>query len=244
MHRGRMFALVMISCVVPSLSTAEEGKMENREEVQVPQITVVGSPIARQGTGTLHLDQSSPSASRLGLSIREIPASVDIVDQTLLQERGLRTISEAVEGATGVTVGDSPGNPANFSLRGFTNNQIRLLYDGLMIGPASMISRPRDTWNLERIEILKGPASVLYGEGALGGAINFVTKRPMRRDQVTVDALLSYGTFNTLRAGQWGAPALGQPALPRRSQLSDRRQLQWHPTDPVHLLEHDQCPAL
>ncbi len=220
MHRGRMFALVMISCVVPSLSTAEEGKMENREEVQVPQITVVGSPIARQGTGTLHLDQSSPSASRLGLSIREIPASVDIVDQTLLQERGLRTISEAVEGATGVTVGDSPGNPANFSLRGFTNNQIRLLYDGLMIGPASMISRPRDTWNLERIEILKGPASVLYGEGALGGAINFVTKRPMRSDQVTVDALLSYGTFNTLRAAAGSGGPLRWDNLHYRVDLS------------------------
>jgi len=76
---------------------------------------VIGLSIKPRGTGTLHLDQSSPSASRLGISMREIPASVEIVDQTLLQERGLRTISEAVEGATGVTVGDSPGNPANRS---------------------------------------------------------------------------------------------------------------------------------
>ena len=220
MHRGLMLALMIISCVVPSLVSAEEDKTENYEEVHVPQITVIGPPITRQGTGTLHLAHASPSASRLGLSIREIPASVEVVDQTLLQERGLRTISEAVEGATGVTVGDSPGNPANFSMRGFTNNQLRLLYDGLLIGPASMTSRPRDTWNLERIEILKGPASVLYGEGALGGAINFVTKRPLRSDQVTVDALLSYGTFNTIRAAAGSGGPLRWDNLHYRVDLS------------------------
>ena len=158
------------------------------QEVEVPVVEVRDQAIKSAGTGTLHLEQASPSASRLGLSIREIPATVEIVDQTLLQERGLRTISEAVEGTTGVTVGDSPGNPANFSMRGFTNNQLRLLYDGLMIGPASMTSRPRDTWNLERIEILKGPASVLYGEGALGGAINFVTKRIPVKPSFTLKA--------------------------------------------------------
>ena len=109
---------------------------------------------------------------------------------------------------TGLSVGDSPGNPVNFSMRGFTNNQLRLLYDGLLLGPAQMTSRPRDTWNLDRIEILKGPASVLYGEGALGGAINFVTKRPLREDHITTDALLSIGSFNTLRTavGSGGPP--------------------------------------
>ncbi len=91
MPRGFMFALVIVSCVVPSLAGAEEGKIENRGEGQPPQITVVGSPIARQGTGTLHLEQVRPSANRLGVSI------VEIEEQTLLHERGLRTISDAVE---------------------------------------------------------------------------------------------------------------------------------------------------
>ena len=192
--------MVVSGVVWSAVSEAAENENEVSQEVELPAVVVRDQAINATGTGTLHLEHASPSASRLGLSIREIPASVEIVNQTLLQERGLRTISEAVEGATGVTVGDSPGNPANFSMRGFTNNQLRLLYDGLLIGPASMTSRPRDTWNLDRIEILKGPASVLYGEGALGGGINFITKRPIRSDQVTVDALLSYGTFNTVRA--------------------------------------------
>ncbi len=212
--------MVVSGVVWPAASEAAEKGKEAIQEVELPAVEVRDQVIRAVGTGTLHLEQVSPSASRLGLSIREIPASVEVVDQTVLQERGLRTISEAVEGATGVTVGDSPGNPANFSMRGFTNNQLRLLYDGLMIGPASMTSRPRDTWNLERIEILKGPASVLYGEGALGGAINFVTKRPMRSDQVTVDALLSYGTFNTLRAAAGSGGPLRWDNLHYRVDLS------------------------
>ncbi len=212
--------MVVNGVMWPKISEAAEKEKEAAQEVELPAVEVRDRAIQTTGTGTLHLDQPSPSASRLGLSMREIPASVEIVDQTLLQERGLRTISEAVEGATGVTVGDSPGNPANFSMRGFTNNQLRLLYDGLLIGPASMISRPRDTWNLERIEILKGPASVLYGEGALGGAINFVTKRPVRSDQVTVDALLSYGTFNTLRAAAGSGGPLRWDNLHYRVDLS------------------------
>lgn len=220
MRRGCILVLTIVLSVLSSTVNAEPSKQESLADVHVPDITVVGTALKHQGTGTLHLERESPSASRLGLSIREIPASVEVVDQALLQERGLRTISEAVEGATGVTVGDSPGNPANFSMRGFTNNQLRLLYDGLMIGPASMTSRPRDTWNLERIEILKGPASVLYGEGALGGAINFVTKRPIRSEQVTVDALLSYGTFNTLRAAAGSGGPLHWDNLHYRLDLS------------------------
>lgn len=212
--------MVVSGVVWPAASEAAEKGKEAIQEVELPVVEVREQAIRAAGTGTLHLERSSPSASRLGLSIREIPASVEIVDQTLLQERGLRTISEAVEGATGVTVGDSPGNPANFSMRGFTNNQLRLLYDGLMIGPASMTSRPRDTWNLERIEILKGPASVLYGEGALGGAVNFVTKRPIRSDRVTVDALLLYGTFNTLRAAAGSGGPLRWDNLHYRVDLS------------------------
>lgn len=199
---------------------AESGGMEGSGELELPVVEVRDQPIQTGGTGSLHLEEVSQSASRLGVSIREIPASVEVVDQTLMQERGLRTISESVQGATGLSVGDSPGNPVNFSMRGFTNNQLRLLYDGLLLGPAQMTSRPRDTWNLDRIEVLKGPTSVLYGEGALGGAINFVTKRPFREDHVATDALLSIGSFNTLRTALGSGGPLGSNKFHYRVDLS------------------------
>jgi len=213
--------VMVVNCMIwEETSEAAEKEKEASQEVEVPVVEVRDRAMKATGTGTLHLEQSSLSASRLGVSIREIPASVEIVDQTVMRERGFRTISEAAQGATGVTFGDAPGSPANFSMRGFTGQQLRLLYDGLMIGPASMTSRPRDTWNLDRIEILKGPASVLYGEGALGGAINFITKRPVRSDQVTVDAVLSYGTFNTLRAAAGSGGPLRWDNLHYRIDLS------------------------
>lgn len=216
MLRRLVMASGIVLCLMPLNLFAKEGE---GDPVKVQEVTVIGQPVERQGTGTLNLDSQSMTSSRLGLTLREIPASIEVIGQQTIQERGFRSISEAIEGATGVTVGDAPGDPANFSMRGFTNNQIRLLNDGLMTGPANMTSRPRDTWNLDRIEILKGPASVLYGEGAIAGAINFVTKRPVRELQGT-ETLFSYGSFNTTRAGVGSGGALGTGKLHYRVDVS------------------------
>jgi len=173
---------------------------------------------ALQGTGTLGLQEQSQGSSRLGVTVREIPASIDVISQQAIQERGLRTVSEAMESATGVTVGDVFG-VSTFSIRGFTGNQTRVLYDGLWVGPRGFVVRPRDSWNLDRIEILKGPASVLYGEGAIAGAINLVTKRPTR-DAPSTEAFLSYGSYNTVRAGVGRSGTLGTDKLRYRVDLS------------------------
>lgn len=215
-----LFAVGLVLCLTPDILFADDVTVQPEEGVvTIPTIAVTDQQPETPGTGTLHLQEQNPTSSRLGLSSRDIPASIEVVDQQTMQERGLRTISESIQGATGVTVGDSPGNPATFSMRGFTDNQIRLLYDGLVIGPATMTSRPRDTWNLDRIEILKGPASVLYGEGALAGAINFVTKRPVRGESGT-ETLLSYGSFNTVRAGVGQGGTLGNERLRYRVDVS------------------------
>jgi iron complex outermembrane receptor protein len=105
-----------------------------------------------------------------------------------------------MESTAGVQCGGSPGNPATCSMRGFTQNQITQLYDGIRVGPATMTSRPLDPFNFASIDILRGPASVLYGEGAVAGAMNFVPRRPVRGAGST-DVLLSYGSYNTLRLG-------------------------------------------
>lgn len=216
MLRSLVMVITIVLSLMPLSLFAEEGE---EDPVETQEVTVIGQPVERQGTGTLHLESQSTTSSRLGLTLRQIPASIEVVSQQTIRERGFRSISEAIEGATGVTVGDAPGDPANFSMRGFTNNQIRLLYDGLLTGPANMTSRPRDTWNLDRIEILKGPASVLYGEGAIAGAINFVTKRPIREAQGT-ETFLSYGSFNTTRAGVGSGGTLGTDKLHYRVDLS------------------------
>ncbi|WP_418125287.1 TonB-dependent receptor [Variovorax sp. 160MFSha2.1] len=171
-------------------------------------ITVEGS---RDASG-LHLEESSGSASRLGLSVRETPASVEILQQDTMQQRGARTFSEALRGMAGLSGGGPPSSPTTLSTRGFTS--LMYLYDGVRSSGAGVTNRVQDTWNYERIEVLKGPASVLDGEGAIGGVVNFVTKRPDRNNP-NKEALLSYGSYGSTRAAFGFGGALGDASAYR-----------------------------
>lgn len=147
----------------------------------------------------LNSNAVAESASRLGLTVRETPATVEVISAETMREQGYRTVSEVAQGAVGVTSGDAPGEPAGFSMRGFTNSQINTLYNGIKIGPQNMTSRIMDTANLEAVEFLKGPASLISGEGAAGGAINFVTKQP-HTGPIRNEADFSYDSLNSFRA--------------------------------------------
>src|SRR5207253_2819033 len=82
------------------------------------------------------------------------------------------------------------------------------LYNGLYIGPANITNRPQNTFNLESVEILKGPASVLYGQGAVAGAVNVVSKGP-RFDVSRLEALASTGSYGDTNLGIGGATHFG-----------------------------------
>ncbi|MFK4487697.1 TonB-dependent receptor [Bradyrhizobium sp. USDA 336] len=147
----------------------------------------------------LNTNAVAESASRLGLTVRQTPATVEVVSAETMREQGYRTVSEVAQGAVGVTSGDNPAEPSAFSMRGFTNSQINTLYNGIKIGPQNMTSRIVDTANLEAAEFLKGPASLISGEGAAGGAINFVTKQP-HTGAVSNEADFSWDSLNSFRA--------------------------------------------
>lgn len=151
-------------------------------------------------TTPLNTNRVAESASRLGLTPRETPATVEIVDQQTMRDRGIRTTTESAEAFVGVTGADPPGAPATFSIRGFSGDQINTLYNGIWVGPSAMTGRPMDTFNLDRVEVLKGPASLLSGEGATGGAINYVTKTP-HTGAIVNEAYTSVDSFKGYRAG-------------------------------------------
>ncbi len=147
----------------------------------------------------LNSNAVAESASRLGLTVRETPATVEVISAETMREQGYRTVSDVAQGAVGVTSGDNPAEPAAFSMRGFTNSQINTLYNGIKIGPQNMTSRITDTANLEAVEFLKGPASLISGEGAAGGAINFVTRQP-HTGPIRNEADFSWDSLNSFRA--------------------------------------------
>jgi iron complex outermembrane receptor protein len=181
--------------------------------------TPAPAPTAAEQRGAnstpLNTNVVAESASRLGLTPRQTPATVEVIDQQTLQDRGLRTTAEAVKAAVGVTAGEAPGAPSIISMRGFAGDQINTLYNGIKAGPSTMIGRPMDVGNLEQIEILKGPASLLSGEGATAGSINYVTKRP-HTGKVENELFTSYDSITGMRSGFGSGGSTGVKGLDYR----------------------------
>ena len=123
------------------------------EEV-INEIVVPGRAI-----NTLDLESISSAGSRLGLTVIETPATIELVDSSVMRARGYKSIADAVKSLPGVTSGESPAAPSTFSMRGFSRSAITVLRDGIWLGPANMVMRPQNTFNLDRIEVLRGPGS-------------------------------------------------------------------------------------
>jgi iron complex outermembrane receptor protein len=143
----------------------------------------VPSPAVAAAAPTLNLTGPASSGSRLNLTRLQTPASVEVITAETIAERGQHNVLDAVtQNATGFTASPAPGNGSlSFNTRGFTGNgTVMTLYDGtrLYVGSGTL-TFPFDTWSAQRIEVLRGPASVMYGEGAIGGAINVISKMPL-----------------------------------------------------------------
>ena len=151
----------------------------------------------------LNLTKVAPTGSRLGLSPFETPASVEIIPGQVARDRGQRTVQEAVtQDATGYTFIGAPGNGGtSLQVRGFTGHgSTQQLFDGtrLYVGSGT-VTFPYDTWSAERIEVLRGPASVIYGEGSIGGIINVIPKKPT--PYFTHEGFAAVGTDLSRRIG-------------------------------------------
>lgn len=117
------------------------------------------------------------TATRTDTPIRDIPQSIQVIPERVLEDQQVIDIEEALTNVSGVTFGGTTGNSTvDFNIRGFDNAPV--LQDGFRQfgGFGQNVS---ETANLQRVEVLKGPASVLYGEIQPGGVINLVSKQPL-----------------------------------------------------------------
>lgn len=155
--------------------------------------------VSAQASSELH--RPSGAGGRLNLTPLETPASVTVISGDTIRARGYQSLVEAETRAPGITSVPFSGNGNNsLSARGFYGpNSISQLYDGMQLYNAGgVVTFPFDPWNVERVEFLNGPASVLYGTGFVGGAVNVVPKKP--DDQKQSNSLqLSAGSFGTFR---------------------------------------------
>jgi iron complex outermembrane receptor protein len=213
MSKPRLLLLCATSSIALAAAAAPDSTIQTIAAIDKPKTRSIVDEVVVTGHG-LELDSRTETASRLGLSVRETPAAIEVVTQAQMQEQGLRTLEEAYAAMPGVTAGNLPGEPGMTAMRGFSSSAIGYLFDGVRAADSSFMSRNFDTWNFEKVEVLKGPASVLYGAGSLAGTINLVPKKPVLGD-TSVDSTISYGSFDTFRLGLGGNAPLGDSAALR-----------------------------
>ncbi|MEM7797394.1 MAG: TonB-dependent siderophore receptor, partial [Cyanobacteria bacterium P01_C01_bin.118] len=130
-------------------------------------------------TGSDYFVPRANTATRTDTPLLDIPQAVQVIPEQVLDDQQVSDLVEAFANVSGVVADNGEGAGAEFSLRGFQG--ARVLRNGFNLAGgdslSSILTLP-EVANLERIEVLKGPSSILYGEIQPGGVINLVTKRP------------------------------------------------------------------
>ena len=194
---ARTLALPVLSC------TASLGMLGAAwaQQASLPTVTVSGPQTPR-------LERPAATGSNLDLTPMQTPASVDVITREQLVQKGDSSIVNAVTRAAGISSLAHPGNSgSSLSARGFTDTtSVMRLYDGTRQYGGVGVSFPFDTWSIDRIEVLRGPASVIYGDGAIGGVVNVVPKKPTRGPiQNELQASVGTGAKRALAFGSGGA---------------------------------------
>jgi catecholate siderophore receptor len=148
--------------------------------------SVATLPAVRVGGAIPHTElrsETSTVGAKAPTAQRDIAQSVAVINQALMQSQGATSFQDALRNAPGITIGGAEGGQIgnNINLRGFTaQNDIYL--DGFR----DRNQYYRDTFDLESIEVLYGPSSMLFGRGSTGGVVNQVSKRPTLKPSAEV----------------------------------------------------------
>lgn len=163
-----------LACV-PLLLSQVFPALAQQSAPTLPAVTVTTDSAPR-------LNQPAATGSNLDLTPLQTPAAMDVIDRAQLEARGDVSVTDAITRATGITSMGHPGNSGSaLSARGFTDStSVMRLYDGSRQYGNVSVSFPFDTWSIDRIEVLHGPASVLYGDGGIGAVVNVIPRKPTR----------------------------------------------------------------
>ncbi|QBR30062.1 TonB-dependent receptor [Pseudomonas sp. S150] len=148
---------------------------------------------------SVSLTTPTTAGSRLNLTAMETPASVESLSGEQVRARGDRSVQDAVSRSTGISRTGTPGDGGtSLQARGFTGqSSVMQLYDGnRMYTGMGTVTFPVDTWAVQRVDVLRGRASVLYGEGATGAVVNVIPKKPFE-GEIENHLRLGYGSYDS-----------------------------------------------
>ena len=175
-------------------ATPEPAPAANAPPV-MPVMPVVRARAAAEPQGRDAVQATTTTIGKGKQELRDIPQSVTVVTERLMDDRNLDTVKDALRNTAGVTFLAAEGGEEDIRLRGFSLQATGDVFVDSMRDPAFY---ERDTFFLDRVELLRGSASMLFGRGSTGGAVNQVTKVPRLIDENQVDATL--GSHKQLRA--------------------------------------------
>lgn len=140
---------------------------------------------AQEALDEYSLDAMVVTATRTEMSVKEAPSAVEIVDSKKLEQTHAKTLHDALKGALGVNVFNDFQGRSNVSIRGSESRHVLIMVDGKRLG-GELSYNSANAWDVDRIrmedvekvEIIRGPAGALYGSDAMGGVINVITKTP------------------------------------------------------------------
>lgn len=153
---------------------------------------------AERATGPVagYRAQRSATATRTDVPIERTPVAVQVVPDKVIEDQGVVELRDTYRNASGVQIDFTGGNVSGTEIaiiRGFP--VFNLYRNGFAVGG----NAPVDLANIERVEVLKGPASTLYGFGEPGGLVNLVTRRPLDRPSFSAEQQIgSHGFYRTI----------------------------------------------
>jgi iron complex outermembrane recepter protein len=188
----------------------EAPKSEGKAEPQaLPEVNVSGNRVTETAFGPVkgYVAKRSATGSKTDTPVSEIPQSVSIVTRDEMNARNVQTLTEAVAYTSGVRVGAFGFDPRfdSFSIRGFDMTYTGIYRDGLRQLTSNFSIYREEPYSAERIDILKGPSSVLYGQAEPSGLVNIVTKRPQFEAKHQADVQLGNYDRQQVRFDTTGA---------------------------------------
>ncbi|HEX7327469.1 MAG TPA: TonB-dependent receptor [Casimicrobiaceae bacterium] len=207
-------------------------------------MAAAGVPGPLAAAGAPALEPMFVTAARSAESLDDLVADVTVIDRDAIAAAGVDSLTELLQGEPGVEVvqNGGPGAASGVFLRGANAAQTLILVDGMRLssssnGATALEAIPLD--QIERIEILRGPASSLYGADAIGGVIQIFTRGGGAGRRAY--ASIGYGTYRTsaMSAGAAGGSAMLRGSLDVAQRHSDGFNAIANPADPLYDPDRD-----
>lgn len=198
--RPALRALLCGTALSASAFAAQPATAQEEDVLELAPI-IVRDKLQYAGAVDSYLAPASETGVKSGVPLAEVPQSISVVTSTELERRQPAQVEDAIKFTPGInpSTWGTDDRFDQFSIRGFDMGTSALYRDGLPNKAHNFASFKIDPYMLDRVEVLRGPAGVLYGSNDAGGLVNLVTKRPTFENEGS--AYAGYGSFGAAEAG-------------------------------------------